>query len=45
VQSNKLQTLDLFAGVGAFSLGMKESAGFNVTHAIEIGPSTAETLR
>jgi hypothetical protein len=45
VQSNKLKTLDLFAGVGAFSLGMKDNAGFNITHAIEIGPSTAETLR
>jgi hypothetical protein len=45
VQRSPMRTLDLFAGVGAFSLGLKESGGFSITHAIEIGPSTAKTLK
>jgi DNA (cytosine-5)-methyltransferase 1 len=41
-----LPTLDLFAGVGAFSRGLKEGSDcLKVTHAIEIGPSAAKTLQ
>lgn len=41
-----LSTLDLFAGVGAFSRGMAEGSGcLKVTHAIEISPSAARTLK
>ena len=43
---SKLKALDLFAGTGAFSLGMKASgAPFKLTHAIEISPSAAKSLR
>ena len=42
----QLKALDLFAGTGAFSLGMKASgAPFKLTHAIEISPSAAKSLR
>jgi DNA (cytosine-5)-methyltransferase 1 len=41
-----LPTLDLFGGVGAFSLGIAEgSSCINVTHAIEISPSAAKTFK
>nr|ANR76343.1 DNA methyltransferase [Ganoderma lucidum] len=40
-----LRTLDLFAGVGAFGLAMEDTGCVKVTHAIEISPSAAETLR
>jgi DNA (cytosine-5)-methyltransferase 1 len=43
---NLLPTLDLFGGVGAFSLGMAEGSGcIKVTHAIEISPSAAKTYK
>lgn len=42
----QLNALDLFAGTGAFTLGMKTSgAPFKLTHAIEISPSAAKSLR
>ena len=42
----QLKALDLFAGTGAFSLGMKAAgAPFKLTHAIEISPSAAKSLR
>lgn len=42
----QLRALDLFAGTGAFSLGMKTAgAPFKLTHAIEISPSAAKSLR
>jgi DNA (cytosine-5)-methyltransferase 1 len=42
----QLRALDLFAGTGAFSLGMKAAgAPFKLTHAIEISPSAAKSLR
>ncbi|KAF8644239.1 hypothetical protein AX16_008594 [Volvariella volvacea WC 439] len=45
-QRHPLRTLDLFGGVGAFSLGMKEGSGaIKVTHAVEISPSAAATFR
>ena len=43
---SQMRALDLFAGTGAFSLGMKASgAPFKLTHAIEISPSAAKSLR
>ena len=44
-QKSGLKTLDLFAGTGAFSLAMKDIARIKVTHAIEISPSAAQTLK
>jgi DNA (cytosine-5)-methyltransferase 1 len=45
-QRNPLKTLDLFAGVGTFTLGLAEGSGcIKLTHAIEISPSAAATLR
>ena len=42
----QLRALDLFAGTGAFSLGMRAAgAPFKLTHAIEISPSAAKSLR
>ncbi|KAF8913180.1 S-adenosyl-L-methionine-dependent methyltransferase [Gymnopilus junonius] len=42
----KLQTLDVFGGVGAFSRGIAEGSGcLQSTHSIEIGPSAAMTLQ
>lgn len=42
----QLRALDLFAGAGAFSLGMKAAGTpFKLTHAIEISPSAAKSLR
>jgi DNA (cytosine-5)-methyltransferase 1 len=41
---NPLPTLDLFGGVGAFGLGLKNgSQALAITHAIEISPSAAQT--
>ncbi|KAK7686545.1 hypothetical protein QCA50_010145 [Cerrena zonata] len=40
-----LRTLDLFGGCGAFSLAMKDLAWVRTTHAIEISPSAAQTLK
>lgn len=41
-----LKTLDLFAGVGAFSLGLEKGSGcLKLTHAIEISPSASATIR
>ena len=38
--------LDLFAGVGGFSIPLSEVIpGLKVTHAIEIGPSAAKTFK
>jgi hypothetical protein len=45
VRDHPMHTLDLFAGVGAFSLGMREACGLDVTHAVEISPSAAKTLK
>ena len=42
----QLKALDLFAGTGAFSLGMKAAGTpFKLTHAIEVSPSAAKSLR
>ncbi|KAG6331286.1 hypothetical protein ID866_7799 [Astraeus odoratus] len=40
-----LRVFDPFAGVGSFSLAMEDSRCFKLTHAIEISPSAAQTLR
>lgn len=40
-----LRVFDPFAGVGSFSLAMEELACFKLTHAIEVSPSAARTLR
>lgn len=41
-----LPTLDIFAGVGAFSQGLKDGSGcLKVTHAIEISPSASKTFQ
>ncbi|KAF8346872.1 S-adenosyl-L-methionine-dependent methyltransferase [Amanita rubescens] len=46
IEERPLAVLDLFGGVGAFSLGMKEGfRGLKVTYAIEISPSAAKTFR
>lgn len=40
-----LRVFDPFAGTGAFGLAMEEVGCFKMTHAVEITPSTAKTLR
>ncbi|KAF9444348.1 S-adenosyl-L-methionine-dependent methyltransferase [Macrolepiota fuliginosa MF-IS2] len=46
MQETPLEVLDLFGGVGAFSLGLKEGSGcLKISHALEISPSAAKTLR
>lgn len=40
-----LRALDPFAGSGSFALGMEETGCVKVTHAIEISPSAAKTLK
>jgi len=40
-----LRVFDPFAGVGAFALAMEELGCFKFTHAIEISPSAARTLK
>ena len=40
-----LRAFDPFAGVGAFGLGMEKTGCIKVTHAVEISPSAAETLK
>lgn len=45
-KAKKLAVLDLFGGVGAFSKGLVDgSKQLEVTHAIELSPSAAETLK
>jgi DNA (cytosine-5)-methyltransferase 1 len=45
-QASKLRVLDVFAGAGAMSLGMETgTSGMKTTHAIEVGPSAAQTFR
>lgn len=40
-----LRALDPFAGAGAFGMGLEESGCIEVTHAVEISPSAAKTLK
>ena len=40
-----LRFLDLFAGVGAFSLGMASTSNTTLAYAVEISPSAARTLK
>ncbi|KAA1471594.1 S-adenosyl-L-methionine-dependent methyltransferase, partial [Dentipellis sp. KUC8613] len=40
-----MRIFDPFAGVGAFGLGMEMAGGMKTTHAIEISPSAAITLK
>jgi DNA (cytosine-5)-methyltransferase 1 len=44
-QGRPLRALDLFGGVGAFGLGMKETKCIEITHAVEISPSAAQTFK
>lgn len=44
-QSHPLRGLDIFAGTGAFGLSMEQTGPLEVTHAVEISPSAADTLR
>ena len=41
----RLRAFDPFAGVGAFGKAMEESGCVEVTHAVEISPSAAITLK
>jgi DNA (cytosine-5)-methyltransferase 1 len=43
--SRTLHAFDPFGGVGAFALSMEEAKVLQLTHAAEISPSAAETLR
>lgn len=46
MQERPMGVLDLFGGVGAFSLGLKEGSDcLRVSHALEISPSTAKTFK
>ncbi|KAI0095061.1 S-adenosyl-L-methionine-dependent methyltransferase [Irpex rosettiformis] len=40
-----LKAFDPFAGTGAFALSMQEAGILKLTHAIELSPSTARTLK
>lgn len=40
-----LRVFDPFGGTGAFGLAMEEVGCFKMTHAVEISPSAAKTLR
>jgi len=40
-----LRALDPFAGSGSFGLGMEETGCIKVTHAVEISPSAAKTIK
>ncbi|KAI0066707.1 S-adenosyl-L-methionine-dependent methyltransferase [Artomyces pyxidatus] len=43
---NPWRVFDIFAGTGAFSLGMESAVGvMRTTHAVEVSPSAAETIR
>lgn len=44
-RKNPLRLFDPFAGAGAFALGMCQVGKMKLTHAIEIDPSAAYTLR
>lgn len=41
----RLRAFDPFAGVGAFALGLQQALNLSLTHAIEISPSAAATIR
>ena len=40
-----LRAFDPFAGTGAFVMSMQETSSIRLTHAVEISPSAAATLR
>ncbi|EMD32847.1 hypothetical protein CERSUDRAFT_99217 [Gelatoporia subvermispora B] len=44
-QRRPMKGLDLFAGAGAFGLAMEATGCIKITHAIEISPSAARTLK
>ncbi|KAI0324519.1 S-adenosyl-L-methionine-dependent methyltransferase [Cubamyces sp. BRFM 1775] len=44
-RQNLLRTFDPFGGVGAFGLAMEETGCLKLTHAVEITPSAALTLK
>ena len=45
MQKPPLQAFDIFAGCGALGLSMEEAGHMQVTHAVEITPSAADTLK
>jgi DNA (cytosine-5)-methyltransferase 1 len=45
LEKSPLKALDLFAGTGAFGFGMEKSCPIKVTHAIEIAPSAARSIK
>ncbi len=46
MQEKPLRAIDLFGGVGAFGLGLKQGSGcLRISHALEISPSAAKTLK
>jgi len=46
MREKPMRVMDLFGGVGAFSLGLKEGSDcLTVTHALEISPSAAKTFK
>ncbi|RDX51125.1 S-adenosyl-L-methionine-dependent methyltransferase [Lentinus brumalis] len=44
-QAHPLRGLDLFGGTGAFGLSMEQTSPLKITHAVEISPSAADTMR
>ncbi|KAI0718349.1 S-adenosyl-L-methionine-dependent methyltransferase [Cerioporus squamosus] len=44
-ENSPLRAFDPFAGCGAFGLSMEETGHMKVTHAVEISPSAADTLK
>ena len=40
-----LKAFDPFGGVGAFALAMEETGCIKMTHAVEISPSAAKTMK
>ncbi|KXN85700.1 DNA (cytosine-5)-methyltransferase 1A [Leucoagaricus sp. SymC.cos] len=46
MRDKPMRALDLFGGVGAFSSGLREGSGcMKITHAVEISPSAAKTIK
>jgi DNA (cytosine-5)-methyltransferase 1 len=46
MQKTPMRVLDLFSGVGALSLGLEQGSGcMKLTHALEISPSAAKTIK
>lgn len=44
-KKQRLRAFDPFSGTGAFAMAIQEAGALKLTHAIEISPSAAKTLR